>query len=123
MAHRRIIIECSAQENMRPPYDRDGLGDWFVNDDGDLVIRAVGSDIIADHACFLVALHELIEMKLCHDRGISQAAIDLFDGAFKGDGEPGDDPAAPYRQEHRFACLIEFLMAHEMGLAGYGEVR
>jgi len=35
------------------------------------------------------------------------------------DGEPGDLPDAPYRKEHRFAMLIEHMMAHELGIEGY----
>ena len=100
-------------------------GDWFHDQDKNLVIQ-VSDEIdgrpLGDTEKFLIALHELIEVKLCEARGITQDDVDQFDLFFKGEGEPGDDPKAPYRLEHRFACLIEFLVAHELGLTGYGKV-
>lgn len=105
---------------MRAQYREDGLGDWFVNDDGDIVIRAVGLDPLSHDDAFLVALHELVELKLCLAAGISQEAVDAFDAAYEGDGEPGDDSRSPYRKQHRKACLIEFLMADMLGIVGYG---
>jgi hypothetical protein len=53
-------------------------------------------------------------MFLCLDRGVSFKAIDRFDMKFKGAGEPGDDPKAPYHREHRFATRIERLLAREL---------
>lgn len=118
---RRIIIEAVAQHEMRSPYADDGLGDWFINDDGDIVIRAVGDNPLDDET-FLVALHELVEFALCAKRGISQEIVDAFDMGYKGDGEPGDDPDSPYRAEHRKAMLIEMLMANFLGLIEYGTI-
>jgi hypothetical protein len=54
-----------------------------------------------------VLMHELTEMFLCIDRGVSFKAIDQFDVQFKGTGEPGDDLKAPYHREHRFATRVE----------------
>lgn len=95
------------------------LGDYF-DKDGVLIVQI--SDEVPEDEQFLVALHELVEWKLCQLRGISNAQIDAFDLAFRDEGEPGDDPASPYRREHRFAMLIEHLLAHEMGLLEYGRV-
>lgn len=71
----------------------------------------------------LVLLHELVEYLLCKKRGIRLADIDAFDITFEAarkrgevDGEPGDDPKAPYRREHRFAENVERLLAHELGV-------
>jgi hypothetical protein len=55
-------------------------------------------------------------MFLCLERGIGEDMVDKFDMAFKGEGEPGDDPECPYFKEHRFATIIEQLMAHELGV-------
>jgi hypothetical protein len=122
---KRIILEAVPQSAMRAPYDQDREGgDWFLNPEGDLVIRVIGDDLDKPEA-FLFALHELIEAKLCLSRGISQEVVDRFDAGIAAsldEGEPGDHPASPYRREHRFACLIEFLMAHELGVVGYGTV-
>lgn len=118
MASSRIIIECLPQEQMR--YDT--TGDWFWDNDGNLIIQVVGGDPLDDDAAFLVALHELVETKLCHKAGITQGAVDTFDFTFKGEGEPGDHPDAPYRVQHRHAMLIEHMMALFLGKTDYGSV-
>lgn len=118
MANPRIIIEALPQDQMR--YDT--TGDWFFDQEGNLVIQVVGSDPFDDDSAFLVALHELIEVKLCHKAGITQGAVDTFDFAFTGKGEPGDDPAAPYRNQHRQAMILEHLMALFLGKFDYGVV-
>lgn len=118
---RRIVIEAVAPHEMRPQYqDADGCGDWHFGKEGDLVVRVSTSTDLADHQTFLFGLHEMIEAVLCLERGISQEAVDAFDAAFIGDGEPGDDPAAPYRREHRQACLVEFMVADMFDIEGYG---
>jgi hypothetical protein len=63
-----------------------------------------------------VFLHEFVESMLCKARGISENSITNFDIAFEGSGEPGDDPNAPYRKEHRFAENIERAFVHELGM-------
>jgi hypothetical protein len=109
----------------------DTWGDWYYTDKA--LIISVSNDLLeldADKQ-FLVALHELIEVRLCEKRGITQKQVDDFDMSpvtaqlisVAGDErEPGDLPHCPYRKEHRFAMLIEHLMAHELGITGYGEV-
>jgi hypothetical protein len=126
---RQIVLEAVSQSAMRPPYHTETqAGDWFYDTAGNLTIRVIGSDL-AEPETFLFALHELVEAMLCRARGISQEAVDRFDTAFGStidhapDEEPGDHPAAPYRNEHRFAMLVEHLMAREFGLSSYGTVR
>ncbi len=113
----RIIIETIPAEKQR--YDT--LGDWRYNENGDLIIT-VSDYSVLEPSGFLIALHELVEVALCRRRGVSQDAVDNFDMAFAGEGEPGDDPGSPYRREHRFSMMIEHLVAHEMGVVGYGKV-
>lgn len=117
----KIVIESIPKSQQR--YDT--LGDWWIERDGSLQIRVSSDDPDAPTELhqFLIALHELVEVRLCQSRGVSQQQVDDFDFAYKGDGEPGDEPDAPYRNEHRFAMLIEHLMANELGLRGYGVVR
>lgn len=70
-----------------------------------------------DDYAFLVALHELIEMKLCQHRKIAEADVSAFDIAFENKrvggntDEPGDDSESPYRKEHLLATGIEKIMA------------
>ena len=91
----------------------DTVGDWVTSEDGDLKI--IVSSLGHADSEFLVALHELVEAYLCQKRGISAEEVDKFDLASSAD-EPGDDPLAPYYQEHQFAMLIERLVAHELGV-------
>lgn len=117
---RRIDIRFISEPEMRQP----GIGDWWFTPDT-LHIRAVESH---DDEAFLVALHELVEAWLCRANGIEQQAVDAFDVLFEteshpNEAEPGDDPRAPYRLEHRKAMLLEMLMANFLGLSSYGTVR
>lgn len=98
---------------------KDTLGDWYLKE-AQLHIDVVDEGTPDEQ--FLIALHELIEWKLCATRGISQSDVDAFDFGFKGDGEPGDDPSSPYRKEHREASIVEHLVAHFMGMTSYGKV-
>ena len=122
-----ISIEFVNHEDQR--YDT--VGDWFYTPDGGLVVRVSRDDpeFPTEDSQVLVAIHELVEVLLCRKRGITQAQVDEFDMG-KGSPEnipegeePGDQPGAPYRKEHRFAMLIEHLMAHELGVSGYGTVK
>lgn len=116
MSHKNIRIEFVPPEKLR----YDSLGDWFFKDD-ELIIQVASMG--TEEEQFLVALHELVEVRLCMLRGITQEQVDEFDFAYKGDEEPGDQADAPYRAEHRQAMIIEILMANFMGLVGYGEVK
>lgn len=73
----------------------------------------------------LVAIHELVEVCLCKERGIKQSDVDAFDIQFEKereqglhlqDEEPGFAPNAPYLKEHTFATLIEKEMAVQLGV-------
>lgn len=92
---------------------------------GNLHVRVTES--ANPHETFLIAVHEIVEAYICFSRGITDLEVDDFDfhhadqAALDGI-EPGDMEAAPYRKEHRFAMLIEHLVAHELGLTGYGRV-
>lgn len=100
------------------------IGDYWFDADRTLQIRV--SDVGDWRYEALVAVHELVEVLLCKDRGISEPEIMAFDKAFEAgkklavapdvDAEPGDDPSAPYRREHRFAENVERLLAAELGV-------
>lgn len=115
----KIIIETIPHESQR--YRT--VGDWLVEKDG--TRRIFVSDMGNEDYAFLVALHELIEQKLCEKRAISQRAVDNFDNQFElelesgqhgEESEPGDDPRAPYRREHFFATNIERLTADQLAV-------
>ena len=127
---KKIIIETVDPDKGRyAVHGKETTGDWYFDSEGSLHIEIApiheypnDDQGVLDDTGFLMALHELIEAKLCMNRGISQHAVDLFDFGFEGKHEPGDDAEAPYRREHRFACVIEHLVAHELGMVGYGNV-
>ena len=87
-------------------------GDYWIDKCGTIQVRISKSKNWRHEALLLI--HELAEMLLCIDRGVSFKAIDRFDMKFKGAREPGDDPKAPYHREHRFATRIERLLAREL---------
>jgi len=85
----------------------------------------------------LVFLHEMIEFMLCRLAGIKMRDIDRWDiiyernrpteddpewacappcGCQKFYEEPGDDPHAPYHEQHRCATLCERLIAASLGV-------
>ena len=69
-----------------------------------------------------------MEAILCQAHGVKEADVDAHDNLFESEDhaeedEPGDDPRAPYRTQHRQAMLIEHLMANFLGLTDYGTMR
>lgn len=95
-------------------------GDYFEND-GMLNIEIFdqGNE---DHI-FLIAIHELVEQYLTKKRGITNEQIDEFDFEYEKNrskddrgSEPGDAIDCPYRNEHRFATIVEQMLAHELGI-------
>jgi hypothetical protein len=85
------------------------VGDWFYDRKGVLQIRV--SAIRDSDYELAVALHEVIEAALCNCLNVTEAEVDHFDKNFKGDGEPGDDPKAPYHRQHVTASICERAIA------------
>ncbi len=95
-------------------------GDWWFDDARNLQIRV--SDMGNWKYESLVAFHELAEVLLCKDRGITVEEVDAFDKAFEANrqpddnSEPGDDPTCPCRKEHFFATTVERALSAELGV-------
>lgn len=87
------------------------VGDYYFDKKGVLQIRI--SDMNCQIYEQMVALHELSEVMMVLHKGIKMSDIDKFDKAFEAKrkegntDEPGDDPKAPYRNEHLIATAIE----------------
>lgn len=86
-----------------------GIWDIFISDTGDW------------REAIAIFLHEVVELAITQDRGISEPVIKEFDEHFEAqnkdpEAEPGDHPDAPYREEHRFAENIERLFIGEIGI-------
>jgi hypothetical protein len=96
------------------------VGDWWIDDAGTIQIRV--SDLGDWRREALVGVHELVEIFLCKHAGITTEAVDKFDKDFEAsrhpdnEDEPGDDPQAPYVQQHCIATGVERILAAEMGV-------
>lgn len=112
-------------------------GDWYFEPNGeDLIIRV--SKLSDPRFEALVAVHELVEVLLCKQNGVTQEAVDKYDMEFENYrqaaideaaelghhedkvelqiAEPGDQKDAPYRIEHCFATGVERLLAANLGV-------
>jgi hypothetical protein len=63
----------------------------------------------------LIMLHELVEMVLTKNNGLSWDDITRFDIESQHP-DPGSLPEAPYHKEHKLAEKIEKMMAKELGV-------
>ena len=112
----RIVIETIPHKSHR--YST--CGDYFMDAEGTLQIRV--SEEMPETSQGLVILHELAEMLMCRANGVSIKSIDDFDMNFEanrkpGDlSEPGDQPDAPYRDQHNIASGIERIVCAQMGV-------
>lgn len=94
-------------------------GNWSIlPNELNIEVSAMGN---ADSE-FLVALHELVEAYLCRKAEITDEEVTAFDIVFEAKrqldntDEPGNEPDAPYRQQHRTATLIEMIVADAAGV-------
>lgn len=112
----KITIEVIPHDQQR--YST--CGDWKIRRNGNIEILV--SSMGDWKKEMLVGLHEMVEVLLCKNRGITDEIVSAFDIQFEKDrpegntDEPGDDPKAPYRREHFFATNLERLMAAELGV-------
>ncbi len=110
----KITIETIPHGEQRIPGQ---VGDWVL-DNGKVVIRVSKLGNWRYEAA--VAVHELVEALLCMDKGISGAEVDAFDISHTQagyEGEPGDAPVAPYRDQHCFATAVERMLIAAFGIS------
>lgn len=97
------------------------MGDWQWTEGGDLSIRVSEMGDWRYNAA--VAVHELVEVLLCKQDGVTEASVDAFDMAYEkarpeGDlSEPGDDPACPCAKQHCFATAVERMLIAALGVS------
>lgn len=116
----KIVIHSVPQENIRSNQS----GDWWVHGNAQCTVHVL--DTLSLHSQLAVAIHELIEGFLCREHLVTDEMVCRFDdqyeaereqGKHKDEDEPGDDPAAPYRQEHMAATHVERAVCHALGLS------
>lgn len=94
------------------------IGDWWVDERGALHIRVTSLPHVGSMVA--IAAHELVEWWLCQLAGITQTEVDAFDIEWEKhndlEGEPGDDPAAPYHTQHCFATAVERIVVAASGI-------
>lgn len=103
------------------------VGDWWFDGKGDLQIRVSGLSNWRREA--LIAVHELVEVLICKQDGVTQESVDSFDKEFESKrpegntDEPGDDPKSPYSKQHCVATGIERILAAGLDVCwkGYEE--
>lgn len=101
-------------------------GNYAWTDSGILVIFVTECGVEAyENAIFI---HEFFEANVCKSKGISNDDITAFDNEFEKDpkhilDEPGDEPDAPYRDEHNLATAVErmFIGACSLSWKEYDE--
>ena len=123
-----IVIRFIPHEEQR--YDT--CGDWQIEhprklDPADELARATRLVISVSksrsyRSNFAIAIHELVEALLCMEHGVTGEEVDQFDMAWTGEKsrvvcfEPGDDPAAPYYNEHQIATTVERIVVEAFGM-------
>jgi hypothetical protein len=118
-------IEIKSIPSSEQRYDT--VGDYWYDENDTLQIRL--SDDVPEMPPEMVLLHELTEIFLCQKHGVKFEDIDNFDmNVFPlrdrdESAEPGDEPDAPYRKEHRIAMIVEHIFANAMGVDDYGVIR
>ena len=116
----KIIIRPIAPENQRYPT----VGDWLYDAESDTLEIRVSR--MADYRSEMaVAIHELFEAVQCQEASVSETDVTAFDLQFEAErnegkhgdtDEPGDDPRAPYRDQHRAATEVERQVCGASGL-------
>lgn len=127
----KIIIESIPHDQQRYPT----VGDWYYSEEnGEKVLHIKVSKMSNPLYELLVGVHELVEVAKCDVDGVTQQQVDAFDIEFEKNREkrldtanpdeaalinieePGDQPDAPYAEQHCFATGIERLMASALNV-------
>ena len=114
----KLLAEVMQQDDMRvidgEPYQ--SVGDYYEKPEGGTRIDVL--DTGSKFTNILISIHELGEQLLTEMDGITEEEITAFDMAHQDyDGEPGDLPDSPYREQHALMTCIELLMCTMAGVS------
>lgn len=99
-------------------------GDWWYFGENCFTIHVL--ETLSPEDQFRVAMHELTEAYLCRKNGTSDEQVSRFDDQYEAErkegkhgeyDEPGDDPRAPYREEHSAATHVERAVCHVLDIS------
>ena len=111
----KVHMEIIPASKMRPK-SSGGWGDYWLDADGVLQIRAVEfPDLMFSH---YVLLHEYMEAVRCARDGVDYAAIDKWDAEHpitEAEPEPGEIEGAPYFVQHAQSMALERLACEQDG--------
>jgi len=112
-----VTIKTIPHDQQRYPT----VGDWIWNPEtGDL--KVLVSDTGDWREVMAVGVHEVVEALCCVQDGVNPLRVDSFDIDYEAhrkegdDSEPGDDPIAPYYEQHQTATNIERILTTALGL-------
>ena len=106
-------VQMSVIPHQQQRYDT--AGDWLLDVNTDTLV--INVSFLGDwkmEAC--LGIHEYIEAIRCMADRVDQNLVDQWDLNFKGKGEPGDDPNAPYHKQHVQASIVERTLARQLGV-------
>ena len=108
---KRIEVEFIPGDQQR--YET--VGDWYYSEDGETLIVKI-SNMSRKRREFMVLLHELTELILCSEAGITAKQVDDYDKTHPDAGGDERDMAdAPYVKQHGQAITIERMLGHFLG--------
>lgn len=119
----KIFIETVANEEIKK---RKGFGgaDWWWEADPDgngenLQVRV--AEELSEREQMALAMHETAEALMCAHDGVTTEDVDAFDALHLADEKDpafnsGDQPDAPYREQHTFATAIERILTGYFGI-------
>jgi hypothetical protein len=113
----KIIIETKPLSKMRTKT----LGDWYRDARGNLHIDVAAGHKQGIKAEVSVAIHELIEVLLCEERGMGDEEVTAWDVSHPDTDDPGMVKGAPYRKEHIAATAVEREAVRRLGLGSFAK--
>jgi hypothetical protein len=91
------------------------VGDWQYDKTNERHVITV-SELGSWKKEALIAVHELVEMILCHHNVVIEQEVDDFDIQHPELNDPGDDARAPYQREHCYATAVERMLCAALGI-------
>ena len=108
----KVHMQIIPKGCMREQY-QDGWGDYWVDENNVLQIRAVlMPDLMFSH---YILLHEYFEAIRCYRDGISLESIAKWDAEHPDDDDPGSLAGCPYKSHHDNSLMLERLACLQDG--------